>query len=288
MKHAYLILAHHQFALLELLVRSLDHAGNGIFIHFDSKVTEIPAIAVQNAALYLIEERVDVRWGDLSVVEAEYVLFEEAFQTDHYDYFHLVSGVDMPIKSQEYIRQFFTAHSGAEFIGFYQGEVEQQIDRKVQRYHLFPKDFRLETTFSGFAKKILRAVFLRVQLILGIRRNQGVRFKKGTQWVSVSRNFVAYLLSYKEKVLNTYHHTYCPDEIYKQTLCWYSPFRERVYDLLNEGRSSLRMVGWKNGNLYDWEDKDFEKIMQSESVFARKFNTTNISVVHRIFTAINS
>lgn len=286
MKHAYLILAHHQFALLELLVRVLDHAGNGIFIHVDKKVAELPLLQAQNAELYVLDERIDVRWGDLSVVEAEYALFEAASCAGHYDYFHLISGVDLPIKSPDDIRQFFEKNKGKEFIGFYEDTEAARLDRKMQRYHIFPRNFRADGSWSNTLKKIIRAVLLRIQIAVGLRRNKDTDFRKGTQWVSVTRDFVHYLLSRKAAVLKTYHHTYCPDEVYKQTLCWNSTFRDNVYDMTNEGRGSLRVIGWRDDNLYDWTNQDFDEIMRSEGLFARKFNSKDMVVVHRVLAAI--
>ena len=47
-----------------------------------------------------------MRWGDVSVIEAEFRLFEEAANKDKYAYYHLLSGVDMPLKSQNEIHAF--------------------------------------------------------------------------------------------------------------------------------------------------------------------------------------
>lgn len=49
----------------------------------------------------------DVRWGDISVVDAEFALFDEAYRRGEYSYYHLLSGVDMPLKTQNYIHRFF-------------------------------------------------------------------------------------------------------------------------------------------------------------------------------------
>lgn len=41
MKHAYLIMAHHEFEVLGKLVQALDDERNDIYIHFDKKVKTI-------------------------------------------------------------------------------------------------------------------------------------------------------------------------------------------------------------------------------------------------------
>ena len=38
MKHAYLILAHNEFVILERLIQSIDDERNDIYIHFDGKL----------------------------------------------------------------------------------------------------------------------------------------------------------------------------------------------------------------------------------------------------------
>ena len=173
MKHAYLILAHNEWALLLTLVSCIDDERNDIYIHIDAKVGSLPEVSVQKAGLYFIGERVDVRWGDLSVVEAEYALFSEAVKNGPYAYYHLLSGVDLPLKSQDYIHAFCDANQGKEFIGYTFTEITPEVVRKARRWHLFPKSFR--------KRNALRAAFLRFQELFGIYRNLDVDFKKGTQ-----------------------------------------------------------------------------------------------------------
>jgi hypothetical protein len=40
MKHAYLIIVHHEFEVLKLLLQALDDPCNDIYIHFDKIVVE--------------------------------------------------------------------------------------------------------------------------------------------------------------------------------------------------------------------------------------------------------
>lgn len=80
MKHAYLILAHSDFEILERLLRAIDDERNDIYIHFDRKVTRCPECRISHAGLIILAERIDVRWGDVSVVRAEYALFDEAYR----------------------------------------------------------------------------------------------------------------------------------------------------------------------------------------------------------------
>lgn len=288
MKHAYLILAHNEFAVLKYLLQSIDDERNDIYIHFDRKLTVFPHYTTQRAGLYILQNRIDVRWGDYSMIEAEFALFETAYQHGGYGYYHLLSGVDLPIKSQDYIHTFFEANAGKEFIGYYQGNAAQEIDRKMKRWHLFPGDFKNDKGIYSVWRRIFRASFIRVQQLFSIYRNKHILFKKGTQWVSLTTDFVCYLLQQRGKIHRIYSHTFCADEIFVQTICWHSPFRTRLYDTTDEGRGCMRMIGWKDNKIRDWEEKDFDDLMQSDALFARKFTSKHLDLVKRIRVATST
>lgn len=282
MKHAYLIIAHTDFILLRHLIQGLDDARNDIFIHFDKKVPYIPEVTTEWAGLYIINDREDVRWGDISVVRAEYALFAEAAKRDRYAYYHLLSGVDLPLKSQDEIHRFFYENNGKEFIGFSQYDYSLEVERKVGMYHLFTGDFKERAGIVSLFKRTLRYLFIRLQYVLGVRRHQGVTFKKGTQWISVTHDFVKYLLLMRAEVMRIYTHSFCSDEIYKQTLCWNSIFRSRIYSLDDEGEGCMREVGWVDGKIPDWTLTDYEQLRNSKALFARKFSSKYSELVNRI------
>ena len=279
MKHAYLILAHNEFEVLERLLQAIDDERNDIYIHFDCKMSHYPDCRTSHARLIILTERIDVRWGDLSVVKAELALFNEAYQHGGYSYYHLLSGVDMPLKSQDYLHRFFEDNAGKEFIGYYQGDVTSEINRKVRKWHLFPGSFKQ-------TNGVLRAGFIRLQQMVGFHRNAEIEFKKGTQWVSLTADCIAYLLQHKNGVERIYSHTFCADEIFVQTICWNSSFRDHIYDSEDEARGCLRMIGWKDNQIKEWVEEDFETLMDSSALFARKFTVRHIGVVDRILHEI--
>ena len=273
MKHAYLILAHGSYALLQRLVSTIDDERNDIFIHIDRKQKDLPHLKVKRSRLFLLnEERVSVFWGDVSVVAAEFALMAFAYKQDEYAYYHLLSGVDLPLKSQNDIHAFFETHQGKEFIGFYDGaDLPASLVRKVQRYHLFAQDFR-GSGLVFLAKRIVRAFAIRIQELLGIKRHTNIRFAKGTQWWSLTGALIEQLLSKQDEILSLYKHTFCADEIAIQTYVYNSPFMAQVFAPEDEAKSSLRHIGWREGALYDWTRADYEDLKHSTALFARKFN----------------
>lgn len=278
MKHAYLILAHHEFDLLRTLIRCLDDPRNDIYVHIDRKAGALPELHAERSALRILGRRIDVRWGDYSVVEAEFALFEAARKNGPYAYYHLLSGADLPLKRQDDIHRFFEANAGMEFIGYTLTEMTPELVRKVQRWHLFPKDFRNRSQ----VKRIVRALWIRCQELAGWKRNRQIDFKKGSQWVSVTEAMADRFLAQRDWARKVFRNTFCADEIVFQTLCWNSPLRSRLYDTRDDGRGCMRAIGWRDHVLIDWSAGDYETLAASPALFARKFNNTDPAFIERI------
>ncbi len=285
MKHAYLILAHTEFELLALLVQALDDERNDIYIHFDKKVKHLPEIRTKRARLTYLKERLDIRWGHSSMMQAEFKLLETASSFGDYAYLHLLSGVDLPLKSQDYIHDFFAKNKGKEFVAFYNGSGgdTSSLEHKVQRRHIFSDAFK----GSGLAfklKRILRFLFLRMQILAGLKRNEGIEFKKGGQWFSITSDFAKYLLAHQEECNYIYSDSFCCDELFVQTLLWHSPFAPNIYDQEDEGRGAMRYIGWQDNQLLDFTSKDLDALKKSEALFARKFNAKDPSFLSEVLS----
>lgn len=218
MKHAFLIIAHNEYPVLEVLLSMLDDERNDIYLHIDKRATElfqqIKKVKMQKAGFYLIENPIKVYWGDISQVQVEYLLFETALSHGPYAYYHLLSGTDLPIKSQDYIHAFFQQNAGKEFVGFWQDAAHQRdLERKVFRYYFFTKRLKDKEHLLHGITALIRNLILAVQKISHYRRKQTFEFKKGGNWISITENAVKYLLQYKEIVLNRMKYTLCADEI---------------------------------------------------------------------------
>ena len=127
-----------------------------------------------------------------------------------------------------------------------------------------------------------RNLILAVQKISHYRRKQTFEFKKGGNWISITENAVKYLLQYKEIVLNRMKYTLCADEIFIQTILWNSPFRERMHCTNNANTGSMREIDWEHGSPYIWQDHDYQTLINSNKIFARKFNSNQMGVVYKI------
>lgn len=288
MKHAYLILAHNEFGLLQTLLDCIDDARNDIYVHIDKKVPVLPKLNAKQAGLFVLDQRVSIYWGDASMIEAEYLLFSVSAAHGPYQYYHLLSGVDLPLKSQDYIHAFCDQNRGKEFIGYNIAALQTSLESRMHYWHLFPHDFRAEHTCRWQLHRLFRASFLRVQQSLGIKRNRTIDFRRGSQWVSITHPMVQFLLSHQDWARRVFTHTYCPDESFVQTLAWISPYKENLFHPESDGIGSMRCIGWRtnpqtgNWEIIDWEEADWEVLCNSPAFFARKFNSRNPHFIEKV------
>ena len=282
MKHAYLIIAHNELKILQLLISALDDERNDIYVHIDKKASfdgrELKTI---HADLFILPIRLDARWGDFSLVEVEMSLFREAYAKRPYGYFHLLSGVDFPIKSQDYIHDFCDAHQGMEFVGIAQNVSQKELDWRSQHWFLFARDFQS----NNLIKRTLRGIFARLQTVVGYKRTK-LQVKKGAQWCSITAELVKHLLQNEKQIRKMFNHTYCPDELFIQTWCWNSFFRNRLYDISDEFEGCKRYIKWEKGVLSPLDKEDIEVMFQSSKWFARKFSTENMYLIEEVLKRI--
>ena len=274
--HAYLILAHNDANLLGTLVSCLDDARNDIYVHWDAKSGEVPELQTKNARLYVLKDRIKVNWAVFSMVKAVYLLFKEAYKNGPYEYYHLLSGADLPIKSQDYIHQECERMKGTEFIAFADAP-QSEIDYRVQHFFLFPEQFK----GAGIVKKAIRYICLVVQDLDGYRRTDAT-VKKGSQWCSVTQAFVEYLISQENEVYTLFNHTFCPDELFVQTVCYNSDFYKKVKKADSEFDGNLRFIKWEDGELLPIKERDLVKMKESDRWFARKFSGTDRVLIDKV------
>lgn len=275
MKHAYLIIAHNDFELLEKLIKLLDYEDNDIYIHIDKKVKsfdfEYFKKIVKKSNLYFTR-RISVYWGTFSQIESEYILLEEAIKKK-YAYYHLLSGVDLPLKSQQEIHSFFDK-SKKEFVCFsdFENNKEDILDR-IRRYNFFVAKTRNKDIKGRIYSKLWWSLN-KLQKRLKIERNINMDIKYGPNWFSITHELATYVVSKKDFVFSNFTYTYCCDEIFLQTLVYNSKFFNNLYSYNDvPHKQNQRYVDWKRGNPYTFKYDDYDELMNSGVCFARKFST---------------
>lgn len=216
MRHAWLIIAHNEFDVLQRLVSLLDHGRSDFYLHFDAKVKDLPKIEVQKGRLFVLENRVDVRWGSVSQIETELVLFESALKQGPYAHYHILSGTHLPLKPIEELLAFYDTHAGESVARFW-AEDPGDADFKLRRYHFPLRHYKYGSTLRRRLCQRTWQGVIKVQKVLGIRHLKDTNFHKTDNWLSVSEDACRYLVENKADILSKYRRSFCGDEYFVAT-----------------------------------------------------------------------
>lgn len=275
LKHAYLIIAYKIDLVLLGLLSQIDDHRNDIYIHFDAKFDNYDKNLILDSVHHSkveILQKIKVHWGGYSQIRVELELLKAATRGGRYSYYHLLSGQDLAIKSQDYIHKFFYENRGMNYIGFENGE--EPCSERIRYYYPFqdlidrkPKQFAKKTMFR------MQKVLLLLQKKMKIRRNKSFRVYKGCNWFSISDELAKYIIDYEPEIQKRFSFSFCADEIFIQSMMMNSDRKWKWYKEAHDStEGSMRLIDWDRGNPYIFTKEDFEKITQSKMLFARKFS----------------
>lgn len=286
MKHAFLILAHHDLEHLCKLINALDSSYSSFYIHWDKKQENKMFASpyynvIKNKYNVHFVENLNVYWGGVNMVKATILLLKEAFNDPEIGYFHLLSGDDYPIKSFEYIRNFFNDndHNYLTYI-----PEECNLNYFFNRYYFYDNKYMdVRGVKNGFKNYIIYYFLLLIQRItwllvqklgLHLRKNIGLKYYHGSQWFSFTRDAVSYILqriTVEPGILRRFEHTAVSDESFFIMLMMDS---SNLLKTIVNNDLRLRMSnGTLNRGGYVLSEKDFDRIIKSTALFGRKFRT---------------
>ena len=285
MKHAYLITAHKNFKILNLLLEVLDDADNDFYILIDKKIKKDNDALIwyspSQSGLYLLP-RIKINWAGYSQIDAELLLLNAA-TPKLYDYYHYMQGSDFPIKNKREIAEFFERNKGFEFVDFNPSQYEF-AHYKCDYYHLFTNCRYFRTN------KLLRLLnhgFAKGQKLLRMRRGNEELYH-GSALFSITHDFAMYILNEEPFIKKRYHMALAADEVFLQTLLMKSEFMDNVFRFEEPG-ANCYLIDWirKSGNSpYTYIMSDYDKLIASEPhcLFARKFDEdVDYQIVEKLY-----
>lgn len=279
MKHAYLIIAHNNIENLCALISQIDNFNNDIYIFIDKKWKNFTFEMVRkivNKSNVFFTKRFKIYWGGYSLIKAEIALFEAAYNNENnYSYYHLLSGADLCLKSQKQIHDFFDGNGG-NFLTFCGNDWNNIAIDRIKYYHLNNLKNNLICKIDKFSVK--------VQKCLKINRLKKINMKilGGSQWTSLNNDAVKYILDNKDVIKKMFNHCNCGDELYKQTLLYNSFLKDTIYLIkindINDDKdpdmwnANMRYIDWIRGKPYVFNNEDYNTLINSKYMFARKFD----------------
>ena len=262
MKIAHLILAHKNPKQCLRLIDALQHPAFYFFIHVDKKKDIGPFKALINRAnVFFIENRAKIYWGDWGTIQATLNGFD-VILPGGYDYVNVISGQDFPVKSAEYIYNYFNERKGTEFItcDFIEG-AWSDVAPRIEEYHLInwriPGKFRLGKLITRILPP--RVFPLNYQVV------------GRANWFSLTNKAASYAVGFlmaNPKMVNYFKYCWGADEFIFSTVLYNSAFKDKIHD-------NLVYVDWGNAEIGHPKllvADDMDKLLATDKLFARKFD----------------
>ena len=256
----YFLLIHRYPEQFKRLFKAIYAPGNQYVIHIDKSSG---AVLADNIIAFLkpfqgveVLKSQDALWGGFSLVDAELRGMARLLEMDaNWSHYINLSGQDFPLKSQNYIRQFFAANPGKQFIRALDQAVERPDTLNRIRQLFVEEDGKM--TATGVARPFLigDTPFI------------------GTQWKAVTRSFCEFVCHDPsvERFKQFYRNSFIADELFFQTVIMNSGDQGIIMN------DDLRMIDWvPDGDIKlrprNYSKSDLEHLEKSNDLFARKFD----------------
>jgi hypothetical protein len=211
---------------------------------------------------------------------------EEAFKKNYKRYI-LISGQDLPVKSSKEINDFFE-NNHCEYLSSDKMPVAELgenggLDRMTKYWP--------NCISHGNKNIILRAIYFFARIFFErlskiVKRPVDYEFYKGTQWINITHECAGKIFEFLKNDQNyakRYKWTSCSDEIFFHTIIMH------YLKGINVVNDRLRYIDWKTGPEFPriLREEDYEKIMASNGIFARKFDEkTDRKIIELIYNKI--
>lgn len=277
MRLAFLIQCHKNAEQINCLLDVLKNDNVDFYIHLDKKSNIENQIQKRDDIYFLSEcERIDVKWGTFSQVQATLNLLNKAISVKKYDYYFLISGQDFPIRAVENLLNFLTNNENCNFLNLF-----PSLNNGLQRQNNYDKrnqivfcEWLLKRTFLI---RVIRRLWVAVTggynktfKLFKRENNLNVKFYFGSSWWCLNSVFVCYLKKYLTETpqyIEFFKKTSCPDESFFQTLLMNSPFADTRRDYLHYIDWAERKSSPKNLSM-----DDLPLILESNKFMARKID----------------
>ena len=229
---AYLVLAHGQAVQFRRLTEALRAQGE-VFAHIDAKA-DIDRFRINDVRY--TPQRIDVRWGGFSMVEATLALLTHALENDpDISRFVLLSGDSFPLAPPAAITTTLVGDSTTNYIstGALASPETMQSMTRLTRYHFerTPRQSPIRPAWSILNRLIRRDY----RSAFG-----GMVPHCGSQWWALTRPAAEWTLDEidrRPEYVEFCRHTEIPDEHFFQTLLANSPFADA-------NRPSIMYADW--------------------------------------------
>ncbi|AGB74959.1 beta-1,6-N-acetylglucosaminyltransferase [Rhizobium tropici] len=222
MKLAFVILAHDNPDKVARLARVLAQ-NHTVCVHYDLNSSEASFLALKRelgslADRVLWPRRVRVAWGEWSIVNATLNALEAISGSDsNFDYVHLMSGADYPVRPIEEFTDYLRQNRGREFIECVDLRSEQWV-----KGGLVHERYRYRHFFNWKKHGFLFDQSWQLQQRLGLERGfpSGHQPHMGSQWWTLTWSTIKLVLAAGRngELASFFKTVWIPDEMFIQTI----------------------------------------------------------------------
>jgi core-2/I-Branching enzyme len=275
-KLAFFILCHKTPKQVIRLVERLRDEDSVFVIHVDSRADQTVYAALKSYSdthptqVHLCRQRYRCYWGRFGIVEAALSCARESLGLAlPFDHAFLLSGQDYPIKSLTHVRSFLHDHAGTEFIESFPADEPNRWTEAQGAHNALNRVLHWTISFRS----------RHIQIKWKRRFPFGYRPHGGSMWWCLTRECIVYIdrfIRENPSYTRYFRTVFIPDESFFQSIISNSPFRARIVS------DDLRYADWENPNpLYPrtLDSDDFERLMSSPKLIARKFDERSEALV---------
>lgn len=206
-KHALLIQAHQDISYFIKLAKIQPNVN--FYVHMDAKSDYFPdAKTAQLANVFLLKDRITVRWGGFSQIEATLKLFETAFANKDNAYFHLLSGEDVVLQPFEVIEKQWQQR--------FDFGAMMSCEMAPQYAYRFIMDS--PHADSDWQRQLTGKIITKLQQGVAKIKPYHSPIYFGSQWFSVMRADWEKIVPFIDEYSDFFRHKLVPDEHFFQTL----------------------------------------------------------------------
>jgi hypothetical protein len=273
MKHqtaiAIMVLVHKNENQVNKLIKYLSDDFD-IYVHIDKR----SKIKITNKDNVFVFKKYKPYWGSFNIVLSTLLLLREAYKRK-YERYILLSGQDIPIKTNKQIKEYFL-NNHFEYI---------TNDKLPLLCWGGNGGFdRISKYYPNGTNPNKKQIFLYcINLFRKLTDDcEDYEYFGGSQWFNLTYNCVKKMLEYMKKdkkYLRRFLWTSCSDELFFQTLI-------HVINDVNIVNDDLRYIDWETGPEYPriLRITDYENLLKSEKLFARKFDETiDNSIIEKMY-----
>lgn len=286
MKIAYLIMIHNNPIHLKRLINSLNTKDVDFYIHIDKKTKRSFNLPKYDNVIK-IKNNIPIFWGGFSQVQASINLLKEAKKNRKYDYYILLSGVDYPVRSNNYIHNFFKKYKGKEFINLYPMPLYDKTFDRIEYYRYEGSRYLILSYIIRLLNMLIKKFHLKRDLP---HKYSDFKLYAGSNWWGLTDKSVNYIIKFiknNSDFIKFYQNTLCPDEMFFHTILGNSSY-------LNNIMNSFMFTDWSgdikpaliNQNHLSILKKEFINTdfgnKKSYILFARKFSDKNKTITDYI------